>query len=401
MKYNHVLVVGGRDHTLDKLDRLGVRYSMMQTPDLVTDRQIQSAHRYLVMDYKDIEEVLLVARAWHGKDPFDAIVSFAEYGMHAASMCAIDLNLPGQNLQAVLLTRDKIKMRDMMQAHSLSPVRYATCRTVEEALDFFHSLEGQPMVLKPFSGGGSEGVFYVDDEASIRERWAWTYRETDGVVLAEEFLDGPEFSVESISRNGQHEIAMVTEKITTALPYFVELGHQVPARLDEATLGAIRELVVRFLNVIEQRTAPAHTEIRLTRDGPRIIESQTRIGGDQIWEMCEMVSGVDLMTETICCLLDLPAPERKPVAAAAAIRFFPYENAHILKVENLEQAQRAEAVVRVKCSLQPGQKIGRLKGSDSRQGYVLCTGLDIDDAMRNAETTRDMVKVHWEPWAEH
>ncbi|POZ62054.1 ATP-grasp domain-containing protein [Chromobacterium alticapitis] len=397
MQQKHVLVVGGRDHTLDKLDKLGVRYSMMQTPDLVTDKQVRDSERYVVMDYRDVEEVLLVARAWHAKDPFDAIVSLAEYGMHAASLCAIDLQLPGDNLSAVQLTRDKIHMRAAMEQHRLSPVRYQTCARLEDALAFLHSLDGQPMVLKPFDGGGSEGVFYVENEAALRERWPLTQAATASPILAEEFLEGPEFSVESISRNGRHEIAIITEKITTELPTFVELGHQVPARLAPADKAAIESLVLGFLEVVGQRTAPAHTEIRLTRSGPRIIESQTRIGGDQIWEMCEMVSGVDLMSETICELLSLPQPPRQPVASAAAIRFFPLQHARIVKVENLEQAERAPGIVRVKCTLKPGQELGRLSGSDSRQGYVLCTGKDIDEAMLNAETGRDLVKVEWEP----
>ena len=67
MKQAHVLVVGGLDHTLDKLDQLGIRYSMMQTLARVNERQYRAATRYAVMDYEDMEEVLLLARAWHAR----------------------------------------------------------------------------------------------------------------------------------------------------------------------------------------------------------------------------------------------------------------------------------------------------------------------------------------------
>jgi L-amino acid ligase C-terminal domain 2 len=52
---------------------------------------------------------------------------------------------------------------------------------------------------------------------------------------------------------------------------------------------------------------------------------------------------------------------------------------------------------RIKCQLQAGQAYGTLKSSDSRQGYVLCIGNTIDEAMTNADTARDAVHVIWDP----
>ncbi|NHR05535.1 ATP-grasp domain-containing protein [Chromobacterium haemolyticum] len=397
MKQAHVLVVGGLNHTLDRLEQLGARYSMMQIPERVNERQYSAAARYAVMDYEDMEEVLLLARAWHAKDPFDAVVSFTEYGLHPASQCAIELGVAGDNLEAVLNTRDKIKMRELLGRQGLSPVRYQVCQSLDDARSFFHSLNGEAMVLKPFAGGLSEGVFFVDEDAHLEERWNGSRAVMDGPVLAEEFLHGPEYSVESLSINGRHEIAMITEKEVTALPRFIELGHQVPARLDEAQQAAVKTLVSRFLDVIGQKTGPAHTEIRLTPSGPRIIESQTRIGGDQIWEMCELVSGVNLTGETMAALTDLSRPARKPAAKAAAIRFFSYENARILSVSGIEQAKSAQGVVRVECQLHAGLRCETLKSSNSRQGYALCVGDTIEQAVANAEAARDAVRVEWEP----
>lgn len=393
----HVLVVGGLDHTLEKLERLGVGYSMMQIPARVSDRQVHRARRLCIMDYRDMEEVLLLARAWHACDPFDAVISFTEYGLEPASRVAIDLGIPGNNLEAVRLTRDKIRMRECLARHGLSPVRHRVCQSVDDALALRRDLDGAPIVLKPYAGGLSEGVFFVDDDAHLAERFAWTQSAMSGPVLAEEFLTGPEFSVESISTDGRHEIAMVTEKITTELPRFIELGHQVPARLDPATRAQVDALVLRFLDVVGQRTGPCHTEIRLTPMGPRIIESQTRIGGDQIWEMCELVSGVDLMSETVCALTGLPSPDRQPRAGAAAIRFFAFEDTAVRDVQGLDAAAQAPGVVRIKCMLEAGQSFGRLVSSDSRQGYALCTGDDIEQAVIRAEAALGLVRVHCEP----
>ncbi len=397
MTQRHVLVIGGPSSTLDKLDKLGVRYSMMQTPELVEERQSRHAQRYAALDYRSSDEMLRLAREWHAADPVAAVISFTEYGLEPASRCAFELGVAGDNLRAVRLTRDKRRTRDVLARHGLSPVRHRVCAAIEDAREFLAEMAGEPIVLKPCDGGLSEGVLLAESEAELAERWDVTHAAAAGPVLAEEFLRGPEYSVESISVNGRHEVVMITEKLTTTTPRFVELGHQVPARLGDDVRNEIADLVVRFLALIDQQTGPAHTELRLTPSGPRIIESQTRVGGDQVWELCELVSGVDLMAETIAALLELPAPQRCPVAAAAAIRFFAYENARILSVEDLPVAEQARGVLRVTCSLQPGQEVGALDSSTSRQGYVLCEGSGVDDAITNAETARDLVKVTWEP----
>lgn len=397
MRQKHILVVGGRDHTLDKIEALGVRYSMMQIPRLVNPRQYERAARYAVMDYQCHEETLAVARAWHDRDAFDAVVSFTEYGLEPASRCAAELGVPGDNLAAVLRTRDKTSMRDLLARHSLSPVRYRLCASPEEARAFLRALAGGPMVLKPRDGGLSEGVCLVETEDAIDEGWRWARSASTGPVLAEEFLSGPEYSVESISRDGVHEVVAITEKVTTPRPRFIELGHRAPARMDETSRARTVDLVTTFLSLVGQRTAPAHTEIRLTPDGPRIIESQTRFGGDQIWEICQLVSGVDLMSETVAALLDLPEPPRTPVADAAAIRFFAYEDVRISEVSGLADARRVPGCVRVACALREGLELGTLTSSDSRQGYVLCTGTSVEDAVDNVNRAHDSVRVVCEP----
>ncbi|WP_405164118.1 ATP-grasp domain-containing protein [Nocardia sp. NBC_01499] len=399
MRQKHVLAIGGRNSTVDKLEKLGLRFSMVQIPEMVDARQYNSAERYAVLDYENLEELLALSRAWHRIDPFDAIFTFTEYGLENTSRCAIDLGIAGDNLAAVLVTRDKTKTRALLNEHGLSPVRHRVCSTVEDARAFFAELGGEPIVLKPCDGGLSEGVFIVETEAELAQRWAWSSAARPGPVLAEEFLRGHEFSVESLSLDGVHEIAMITEKVTTPLPRFVELGHQAPARLSDADRTRIVELVTTFLDLIGQRTGPAHTEIRLTPSGPKLIESQTRVGGDQVWELCEMVSGIDMMAEAIAALADVPPPQRIPVASAAAIRFFGYENIRVLKVSDLHDAEHARGVVRVHCDLAAGQEIGPLSSSYARQGYVLSTGDSVEDAVGNAEAARDLVRVDWESLA--
>jgi biotin carboxylase len=393
MGARHVLLVGGRGHELPKVERLGLRYSMIQIPERVTAAQRAGAARYAVRDYRRLGDILPLVRQWHAEDRFDAVLSFTEYGLEPASRCAMELGVPGGNLQAVLATRDKTRTRAVLDRHGLSPVRHRLCTGPADAHAFLASLGG-PMVIKPVDGGLSEGVYVVATPAELDERWPWTCAmAAGGPVLAEEYLSGPEYSVESLSREGKHEIVMITEKVTAREPGFVELGHQMPARLTPGERTAVEDLVTAFLDAIGQATGPVHSELRITPAGPRLIEAQTRIGGDQIWEMCETVTGIDMITETLTALLGLPPPPRVSAAPAAAIRFFGHENIRVAGVDGLEAARTAPGVVRVVCTLGPGQDLGPLNSSQARQGYVLCTGASTDQAVAAAEAARDLVRV--------
>lgn len=381
----HVLMIGGRDHTIKKFQQLGVNFSIIQKHDLVTEEQLNSSRKLLVMDYKKIDEVTKIVRLLHEIDPFDAIISFAEYGMLPAAICSQELGLPSNDIFPIETTRDKLKMRFLLQEANLSTVRFKLCNSIDDVKYYFKEVNYNPIIIKPSASAGSRGISFINKSDQIESAWKWTTDVAVFPIIAEEYIDGDEFSVETISLNGRHEIAMITEKVTTSYPNFIETGHQAPARLDFLTIKEIEKLVITFLDVIQQKTGPTHTEIKLSKNGPKIIESQTRIGGDQIWEITEMVSGIDQMSETICEILNLPKPIRVSKAKAVSIRFFANENMKIKQINNFESAKTLPGIIRINCKVKPGDEIGSLKSSDSRQGYVLATGETVEDAIFHAE----------------
>ena len=401
MTSKHVLVIGGRDDLpLDTIEDLGLRYSMVQLPTLVAERQYRGAERYAVLDYTDVDELIAVAMGWHTLDRFAAVVSFTEDGLDAASRCAVALGVPGDNLAAVRATRDRGAVRELVERHGLGSVRHRVCAGIEDARDFLLEQAGTPIVVKPLGREPGEGVHLVQSEWQLAECWPWISALTDGgPILAEEFLTGPEFGVQTISLGTGHEVVLMTEK-KTARPHFVEVGYQVPARLTPTERAEIEVLVKRFLELVGQGVGPAHSKIRLTARGPRLIGARTTAGGEQVWELCRLVSGADLIAETVATLADVPRPPRTPAARGAAVRFFDYEDVRILEVSGLERAARARGVVRLSCTLEAGQELGPLRSATSRQGYVLCTGTDTADAVANAEAAHALVKVVSRPGAD-
>ncbi|MCP3746533.1 ATP-grasp domain-containing protein [Paenibacillus sp. A3M_27_13] len=97
----------------------------------------------------------------------------------------------------------------------------------------------------------------------------------DGTLVIEEYIDdGEEYSVEVLTTNGRHEVLAITTK-EVVMPYFIEAGHLLPAPLKMEDREAIQETVCSLLTSIGHLEGPSHTEIKLRRGIPYIIESHT------------------------------------------------------------------------------------------------------------------------------
>ncbi len=391
---HHILLIGAKDHTIGKLNTLGISYTLYQNKNDITPLQLSSAKRVIISDDENHSNLLSSASALHKIDPFDIVTSFTEYGLYPAALIAQELNLPANNLAPVVLTRDKIKMRRLLNSNQLSTVNFNVCNTIEDAQSFFNSLDKKMMVLKPSAGTGSKGVFFINSLLDLEKAWQRSSVTSNSPLIAEEYLDGPEYSIEAVSFNGTHHLVAITEKTTTGFPNFIEIAHQVPAKISDEITNKIKHLLNKFLDIIGQKTGPTHTEIKLVANEPKIIESHTRTGGDQIWELVEIVTGFDMVSDTICYLLDKPTIHRAPTASAACIEFFTYENTNIESVSGLEKAREIQGVERLVCTLTPALQLGPLLSSESRQGYVLATGNCLEMAAMSAKLAKACVRVN-------
>src|SRR5262249_54068333 len=118
---------------------------------------------------------------------------------------------------------------------------------------------------------------------------------TPAEVLIEEFVRGPEYSVEVF--NGQ--AVGVTRKHLSPAPYFVEIGHDFPAALPAAARASLAEIATAAVHAIGLTWGPAHVELRLAAAGPVVIEINPRLAGGFIPELVRLSTGLDLIEATV------------------------------------------------------------------------------------------------------
>lgn len=381
----HVLVVGGMGPTVRDTSGLGIRISMFQQANLVRPETPKLSSRLYVFDYENQQESLALAQWLHSHDPLDAVISFTESGVEVAALICEQLSILGNPEPAVRISRDKNAMRQLMAERGMPPVRFQRCASVEQVQDFFRQVGG-PVILKPINGAGSEGVSYVEDVSAIEAAWERAAKGSGGVLI-EEFLAGPEYSVEALSLDGHHQCVAITEKLTTEAPYFIEAGHQMPADLSPQAKANIEGLVVDLLDALGHRLGPSHTELRLTPAGPRVIETHTRPGGDYLPVLVERSFGIDLVGETLTYLGGKPSTLNSAMlpSRASAIRFFLLSNVVITGISGVDSVAALPGVEHVMCDAAVGDEIGALASSDSRQGFIMTTADTLGEARDRVE----------------
>jgi biotin carboxylase len=315
-----------------------------------------------------------------------------ESTMLATALEAEALGLAVNPPEAVRRLNDKAAMRELLAEHGLSPVRSAVTDTPDQVALLLGDF-GCPAIVKPTRLQGSAGVRLVRSSDELRG-WQQELKTLgyDGQVVVEEFLEGPEFSVETLSAGGRHQVVGITAKQVTDGPLFVETGQLFPAPLPADTAHAMGELVTALLDAAGHRFGPAHTEIILTPAGPRVVESQARLGGDRIPHLIRIATGFDIEAAVFEALAGRPV-ETASAVRSAAISFFQLEPGRIERLEGLDAIPQLPYVHDLRFPYGPGDELPVTVHSGSRHGFVVVEGADGHEADQRARTAKELLKV--------
>jgi biotin carboxylase len=380
-----VVVVGGGPGLCDRIRLAGAEITLVDTPARYEAPLVAAARRSLLTEFDD-PSLIPQLGAIHRRTPFSAVFSLTEQGLLPAARIAQALGLPGLGPEVVARTRDKLAMRTWLRDQGFGTV---PCVVVRDAADIraFGAEHGYPVVVKPRHGQGSRNVVLVR-----RAEEAVTPPVSGDEYIAEPFLVGPEFSVEAFSCAGEHQVIAVTAKLTNAEHPdhpFVEIGHVVPAPLEAETAAALAAYVSAFLDVMGITDGPSHTELRLTPSGPEVIETHTRVAGDNIPTLVRQATGYDLLDLTVQWALDgtrprRPAEQRAAVPGApgaAAIRYFTPLPGRVVAVDGIQRWQGLPGVLKLHLPLAPGRLVSPIQDSGTRAGYVLTAATDPEQAV--------------------
>ncbi|MFI5978419.1 ATP-grasp domain-containing protein [Streptomyces sp. NPDC051452] len=393
MTATRVLVLGGKAGIIRKARALGYEIVHVQKPSAFDASVVEHCAQLLLVDFQDVPTVTALVRALHEQQPFARVFTQTEAAQVVAGHLTDALGLPGNSARTTRLLHDKSALRSLLNERGIGPVATLSRPTHRELQDFVKAHGAA--VLKPTMGSGSLGVRVIGSPDETDAAWAWRQEFGLDAFLVEQLLVGEELSVETFSSGGRHTVVAVTGKETGGGT--VELGHVVPATMTDRDRDAVHAMVLDLLDAVGLVDGPAHTELILTAEGPRVVESHSRRGGDRINELVRLVHGVDL-EEATYRLAEVPDPLPEAVTdGAAAIRFLVARPGVVTSVTGAGDAECAPGVVDVDVQVDEGDTVHPLRWSEDRCGYVVARAEDAATAVRRAAEAAALVTITTEP----
>jgi biotin carboxylase len=384
----HLLLLGGQTEMYEKAKKANLRVTLIQEKDWMKEGDFSLVDRVINAPI-DANYIVELIGLLHKEDPFDFVLSFLEAGLLNAANISDLYGIPGNSLMAVECTRYKSKMREKMQEKSVNTIPFKIVKDYKGVKDFSKEY-GYPVILKSARGSGSRNIHKITSEENIDialKDIQTAYPAID--IIVEKFISGMEISVEAFSWNGKHTIVACTDKMTTGEPLFVEIGHTVPSSIEPNVQEKVEYLTKEFLDAIEQKFGPSHTEIIIKDGNPYIIESHTRPGGSFIFDLVKDVYGVDFFTEAFNRINNSDLPDKIVVRTgkhtAATIRHFHFPEGRIKEIKGLEVLENNPNITRFDFSLKTDQEIKNFKNSEERYGYVQIVGNSMQKVKQNVE----------------
>ncbi|MDR1249838.1 MAG: ATP-grasp domain-containing protein [Treponema sp.] len=355
------------------------------------------ADRFERLDLKDKEGIAALGRDLQSGGGLDGVMTAGTDFSASVAWVAERLGLPGIPYEAALNASDKDRMRRCFAAAGVPSPGFAVF-TAETAGDAAGGLPFDfPAVVKPVDNMGSRGCRRVDTPeelaAALGEALGFS---RSGRVIVEEFMEGPEFSVDAIVHKDDIRVCGFADRHIFFPPYFIEMGHTMPSALREAETRALLEAFfagIRALGIAAGWGA-AKGDLKLTPRGPMIGEIAARLSGGYMsgWTY-PYASGVEVTRGAILAALGLPwtpGPDRNWTSAERALISIPGK---AFSIHGLEQAHSTEHVKNVFLRVEAGSAVRFPENNVSKCGNAISAAPDRAAAAEAAEKSARTILI--------
>jgi biotin carboxylase len=344
------------------------------------------ADKRALVSSEDEPAVQRVARA----EQVDGVISpGADWPVAIAARLAEGLGLPHpiDSASAVLVTSKRQQRARLEEAGVPQP------RLLAEP--------SAPCIVKAPDRQGQRGLTLVRRPEELPAAIATAVAASrHGDFLAEELVDGPEVTVNAVSVRGVFHPLTVTDRVTADPPAFgVALAHAWPSQALESACvpgtQAPAAVAARAATALGIREGPTYTQLRLGREGPKVVELAARLGGGHDAELCDLALGIDLNGLALAFALGKKAcvpGTQAPHLGGACVLFLVAPEGELRTTEGVDDALSLEGIAEVRLYRQPGHRFGPLRRGADRAGAVLATGATRDDALERARSAASAIR---------
>ena len=349
----------------------------------------------IVVSTRNINLTVNAAREFRQTLPIDGVMTVGTDASLTVSAVANALGLPGIPTEVAERATDKIKMRRCLAEAGVPVPRFRAVWTLDQARRVLQDLP-LPLVIKPCDNMGARGVRKILREEELPEAFNEAkLASISGNLLLEEFMEGPEFSLDALIYQDTIHITGIADRHITREPWFVEAGHTLPSNAPAEVQEEVQEVFVAAIRALGITHGAAKGDIKFTPDGAKVVEVAARLSGGWMSAYTyPLATGVNVIRAAIEIALGRPPSDLRPrhhlVAAERAVIPAPGK---ILSIRGLDEASKIRGVREIILMKEPGDVVEELKSNLGKAGYVITTGKTREEAIRINDLARRTLVV--------
>lgn len=214
-----------------------------------------------------------------------AVIVGSDEGLYIADQIAEYFDVAKSDVKTSALRRDKFLMTHALSQAKLPCAQQFKSTNCADLIAWFHQSGFKKIVMKPTHGAHCEGVAFCETETDIKNNYEQFYGkfnitgEINHEFVLQEYLDGPQYIVNTVTCRGEHLITDIwyscfAKNLST--PRYLYMDLMNPEHSEYALLA---NYVKKALDAVGLMNGPAHSEVKLTPTGPKLIEINPRLAG--------------------------------------------------------------------------------------------------------------------------
>ncbi|MFP3088968.1 ATP-grasp domain-containing protein [Treponema sp. TIM-1] len=355
------------------------------------------ADRFECIDLKDTEKITAFGRMLQAEGGLSGIMTAGTDFSASVAYAAEKLGLPGIPYEAALNASDKERMRQCFKQAGLPSPEFMVLR--EHPRPGFTLPFGYPVVVKPVDNMGGRGCRRVDFpsglEPAVEDAFGFS---RSGRVIVEEYMDGPEFSLDAVVYQGEVTLCGFADRHIYFPPYFIEMGHTMPSGLEDTLQAQVLKVFIAGIRALGITLGAAKGDLKLSSRGPMIGEIAARLSGGYMsgWTY-PYASGVESTRGAI-----LAALGKKPEALVPCRNWTSAERAfisipgRIRSIRGLEEAGAAEHIRDLFLRVKTGDRVRFPENNVGKCGNVISAAPSREAAVAAAEGAAGFIGIRLE-----
>lgn len=347
------------------------------------------ADRFEKIDLKDKEALEAFAQSLKRDGGLSGVMTAGTDFSASVAWVAERLGLPGIPYEAALDASDKERMRRRFKEAGVPSPEFVILHQSQFAAGSLPALPFSfPVVVKPVDNMGARGCRRADSaedlRAALQDALAFS---RSGRAIVEEYMEGPEFSVDAIVYQGNISICGLADRHIFFPPYFIEMGHTMPTALPEQEAAALLETFKAGVRALGITNGAAKGDVKLTPRGPMIGEIAARLSGGYMsgWTY-PYASGVEPTKAAIAVAIgEAPGPLEPIRTWTSAERAFISIPGQVAELYGIDEAKTIPGIKDVFSRISKGSRVQFPENNVTKCGNVISALPDREAAIQAAE----------------